>query len=264
MSPTPTALPHALERHIVIRARRESVFAYFTDSSRWAAWWGAGSMIDPEVGGKVFVRYPNGVEAAGEVVEIESPNKIAFTFGFASGEPIAVGASLVTISLTDDPEGTRLDLTHAFADPAARDLHVQGWRYQLSIFANVVANEVNAAAEKRIDAWFSAWSEPVASLRDAALDAHVASGIRFRDRFSLIDGIDDLRPHLAAVHVFMPGMRLERAGPVHHCQGTALTEWVARGADGAERGRGTNIFTFDAEGRIADVVGLWIESRMTG
>ena len=61
---TDTALPHALDRTIVIRARRETVFRYFTDSLRWAQWWGAGSMIDPEVGGKLFVRYPNAVEAA--------------------------------------------------------------------------------------------------------------------------------------------------------------------------------------------------------
>ena len=62
--------------------------------------------------------------------------------------------------------------------------------------------------------------------------------MRFRDRFSLIDGMDDLRPHLAAVHRFMPGMRLERDGDVRHCQGTVLADWIARGADGQERGRG--------------------------
>lgn len=257
-------LPHRLDRTIVIRARRESVFRYFTDSSRWAAWWGAGSMIDPEVGGKVFIRYPNAVEAAGEVVAIDPPSRIAFTFGFASGQPMAVGASLVTVTLADDPEGTRLELVHEFADVAARDQHVQGWRYQLSVFANVVANEVNAAADERIDGWFATWSDPDGARRDAALDRHAAPGIRFRDRFSLVEGIEDLRPHLAAVHRFMPGLTLARSGPVHHCQGTALAEWIARGTDGAERGRGTNIFTFDAEGRIADVVGLWNESRPAG
>jgi hypothetical protein len=29
------------------------------------------------------------------------------------------------------------------------------------------------------------------------------------------------------------------------------------GPDGAEKGRGTNVFVFDADGRIADVVGIW-------
>jgi len=260
----PNELPFRLDRQIVIRARPETVFRYFTDSSRFAAWWGPGSMIDPEVGGKVFVRHPGAVEAAGEIVEIEPPRKIVFTYGYASGEPIGVGESLVTITLAEHPEGTRLDLEHAFADGAARDHHVQGWRYQLSVFANVVANEVNAAAAERVDGWFAAWSEPDGEKRNAALDTHAASDIQFRDRFSATSGLEDLRPHLAAIHVFMPGMKLERCGPIHHCQGTALTEWVARAADGAERGRGTNIFTFDAEGRIRDVVGLWIDNQKSG
>jgi uncharacterized protein YndB with AHSA1/START domain len=264
MTPDPLSpLPHELDRTLVLRARRETVFRYFTDSLRWAKWWGAGSRIDPEVGGKVFVRHPNAVEAAGEVVEIDAPNRIVFTYGFASGQPMGVGESLVTITLEEDPEGTRLRLVHAFSDATARDHHVQGWRYQLSVFANVVAAEVNAGAQDRIDAWFAAWSEPDAARRDAALDAHVAPQIRFRDRFSSTVGIEDLRPHLAAVHQFMPGMKIERRGPIHHCQGTALCEWTATGSAGEERGQGTNIFTFDAEGRIIDVVGLWIDTQMT-
>ena len=37
--------------HVRIEADRETVFRYFTDSGRWAAWWGAGSTIDPRPGG---------------------------------------------------------------------------------------------------------------------------------------------------------------------------------------------------------------------
>jgi len=59
------------------------------------------------------------------------------------------------------------------------------------------------------------------------------------------------------VHVFMPGMKLERVGEPRHCQGTVLADWVAKGPDGSERGRGSNVFTLDADGRIQDVVGLW-------
>ena len=65
-SPT---LPHALDREVFIRARPATVFGFFTDSARWAAWWGAGSTIDPRPGGRVVIRYPNAVEAGGEVLE---------------------------------------------------------------------------------------------------------------------------------------------------------------------------------------------------
>ena len=67
----------------------------------------------------------------------------------------------------------------------------------------------------------------------------------------------DLKAHLAAVHRFMPGMRLERRGDVRHCQWHVLADWVALGTDGQERGRGTNLFVLDADGRIAEVTGFW-------
>jgi hypothetical protein len=153
--------------------------------------------------------------------------------------------------------GTRLRLRHALPDAAARDAHVQGWRYQLAVFANVVCDALHAAAVEQVDSWFAAWSEPDAERRSERLATTVSPGIRFRDRFSLVEGLADLEPHLAAVHVFMPGSKLERAGGVRHCQGTVLADWVARGPDGAERGRGSNVFALGPDGRIEDVVGLW-------
>lgn len=254
---TDPSLPHALERRLRIRARRELVFRYFTDSDRWAAWWGEGSTIDPRPGGAVVIRYPNAVEAAGQVLEIEPPRRLVFTYGYVSGEPIAPGASRVTIELADDPAGTRLELRHEFAAAPVRDSHVQGWRYQLAVFANTVADATHAGVDATVDAWFAAWSEPGAGRRAEILAAAVAPGIRFRDRFSAVDGLEDLEPHLAAVHAFMPGQTLVRDGDARHCQGSALADWRAIGADGLERGRGTNVFTLDAEGRIEDVVGLW-------
>lgn len=65
-------LPHHLEREVTIRAQ-PVVFSFFTDSVRWARWWGPGSTIDARVGGRVFIRYPNGVEAHGEILTIRPP-----------------------------------------------------------------------------------------------------------------------------------------------------------------------------------------------
>lgn len=254
---TSAAWPHALDRDVFIRARREAVFRHFTETPRWAAWWGEGSSIDARAGGRVVIRYPNAVEAGGEVLEVSPPAKLVFTFGYASGLPIPIGASRVTITLAPEGDGTRLRLHHEFADAGVRESHVQGWRYQLAVFANVVADRDPAAIARAVDAWFAAWSEPDAARRAGLLAGSVADGVRFRDRFSLVEGRADLEPHLAAVHTFMPGSRLERAGEPRHCQGTVAADWIARGPDGAERGRGTNVFTLDGDGRIADVVGLW-------
>jgi len=251
-----TPLPYRLERTVVISASRETVFRFFTDSGRWASWWGAGSTIDARPGGPVRILYPGAIEALGEVVEILSPERIVFTYGYASGQPIPPGSSRVTIRLEEDPAGTRLHLTHEFGEESARDQHVQGWRFQLSVFGNVVANEMHAGAAELVDAWFAAWHEPDQAKRAEALSGIAASGVRFRDRFALLDGLADLNAHIGASLRFMPGIRLQRKGGVRHCQGTVLADWVAVGNDGKQSMSGTSVFQLGASGRIEAVTGV--------
>ena len=250
-------LPHRLTREITIQASRETVFRFFTDPVRWAAWWGPGSTIDPRPGGRVVIRYPNALEALGEVLDLDPPGQIRFTYGYASGAPIPAGGSRVTIRLQVAGAGTRLHLTHELADAAALDENLQGWRFQLSLFANVVSNEVCAGAGAAVDAWYGAWAEPDQAARDAALARIAAPGVRFHDRFSAIEGRDDLSVHLAAAQRFMPGVHLRRLGEPRHCQGVVLADWAAQGADGVERARGTNVFVFGATGDIESVTGFW-------
>lgn len=254
---TDSRLPHRLDRAITIRAPRATVFAYFTDTPRWAAWWGPGSSIDPRPGGRVVIRHPNGIEAGGEVLEIAPGDRIVFTYGFASGQPIPLGASRVTVTCDDDAAGTRVRLVHDFDDASVRDQHVQGWRYQFSVFANVVANEVFATAAATVDGWHAIWAEPDAAVRAAALERIAVPGVRFEDRFSAVAGVDDLLPHIAATQRFMPGLSLKRDGDVRQCQGVVLADWIASAADGTERGRGTNVYTLGADGRIQSVTGFW-------
>lgn len=249
-------LPHSLERTIIIEAFPETVFRFFTDSARWAAWWGAGSSIDARPGGAMKIRHPNGVEVSGEVLEIAEGERIAFTYGYASGQPIPPGASRVIITLRPVEEGTELRLTHAFADQAACSLHVQGWRFQLSLFANAVANEVHANAAAVVDGWYAAWTIADAAERNAALARVSVPNIRFRDRFSLLTGADDVSAHIAAALRFMPGISLRRNGSVRQCQGTALSEWVAVSADGVEKMSGTSVFRLGADGRIESATGI--------
>lgn len=251
-----STLPYTLERTILIRAKREIVFRFFTDSARWASWWGPQSTFDGRPGGKVYIRHPNGVESLGEVLDVRPPEHISFTYGFVNGKPIPPGSSRVTIHLESHASGTKLHLQHEFPDASTRDQHGQGWRFQLSLLSNAVANEVFADAVKAVDAWFQAWFEPDERVRDETLARIVTSGIRFRDRYSSLDSVADLSAHISAGLRFMPGMRLERKGNVRQCQGTVLADWVAIASDGKERMSGTSVFDFSPDVRIDSVTSV--------
>jgi uncharacterized protein YndB with AHSA1/START domain len=258
----PSSLPrltHHLDRTLVIEAPRAMVFRFFTDERRWASWWGTGSAIDPKPGGKLLICYPDGSQVLGEVLQVEPPERIVFTYGYASGKMIPPGGSRVTIRLEADPRGTRLHFLHEFAEAAVRDQHVQGWRYQLSLFANVVSNELHANAAAAVDEWFGAWVEDDSEKRRQRLAAIAIPGVCFRDRFSLITGVDDLNHQIGAAQHFMPGIRMERRGGVRQCQGTVLAEWVALTKDNQERGRGTTVYAFGAGGKIESVTSFWAQ-----
>ena len=45
------ALSYRLDRTVVIRARRDTVFRFLSNAAEWAEWWGAGSTIDARPGG---------------------------------------------------------------------------------------------------------------------------------------------------------------------------------------------------------------------
>jgi uncharacterized protein YndB with AHSA1/START domain len=250
-------LPFRLDRTITIQAPPDRVFRFFTDSERWARWWGAGSTIEPHAGGRIYIRHPGGVESAGEVIEVDAPRRLVFTYGFLSGAPIPAGGSRVTIALAPAPRGTTLTLTHDAPTAASRDEHEQGWRFQLSLFANVVSNEVTAHASRFVDLWYAAWAEPDAIARRKILEEIADAGVRMQDRFSALDGIDDVLPHIAASQRFMPGMRMRRAADVRVCQGMVLSDWIVERLTGEAVGQGTNVFVFGPEGRIEWVTGFW-------
>ena len=253
-----TAETYRLDRSVFIHAHPETVFAFFQDSARWASWWGAGSTIDPRVGGKVYVRYPGNVEASGEITEIAAPTKLAFTYGYhTEGSPVPAGSSQVTIVLAREAGGTRLTLTHLLPTENSRNEHIQGWRYQLSLFANTIANSINANAGPIADAWFDAWAETDDAKRKAAFKAIAADDVQFGDKYSCLDGVEEITLHAGAAQKFMPGMTPRRVGDARHCLGTAIVEWNIANPAGASVASGTNVFEFDADGKIAGVIGVW-------
>jgi uncharacterized protein YndB with AHSA1/START domain len=241
-----------LDRDILICATRETVFRFFTDSERWARWWGAGSRIDPRPGGEVFISYPGGrATAQGEVVEIQPPERIVFTYGYARPDtPIPPGGSTVTITVTEVDGGTLVRLRHQVDSAAVRDEHVDGWRYQMGVFGAVVADDQHAGAIDRIDAWFAAWRETDAAARRAALAAICAPDVVYRDRFGFTRGVEDLDGHIAAAQRHLPPA-IARDGDPRCTLGVAIVPWRTASATG------TSIVELAPDARIARVTGFW-------
>jgi uncharacterized protein YndB with AHSA1/START domain len=250
-------LIHSLERTIVICATRDTVFQFFTDSDLFSQWWGEGSSIEGRPGGLLKIRYPNGVLASGEVLEVQAPERIVFTYGYESGSPIQPGESVVTITLQEDRDGTRLHLRHDFSDQAVRDEHVQGWRYQLALFSNVASREQHSHLSQSIDAYFQLWNTLNPEQRLQNMRNILEEGILFQDKHSCTHGMEDLNLHLSAYQRFMPGMTLQRDGEIRECQGTAIVRWIANKKDGSRIAAGLNVFALSPEGKIRTITGFW-------
>ncbi|MGH8825877.1 MAG: SRPBCC family protein [Jiangellaceae bacterium] len=121
-----------LEVTIHIGAQPEIVFPYFTDPDRYAQWMGSGAVLDPVPGGVYLVRMRDGVEAAGEFLEIDPPHRIVFTWGWTKGYAVAPGTTRVVVTLEAEDGGTRVVLRHYdLPDGELRALHLKGWETYL-------------------------------------------------------------------------------------------------------------------------------------
>ena len=148
----------------------------------------------------------------------------------------------MTIRLEPAARGTRLHLVHDFADAAVRDQHVQGWRYQLSLFANVVAERDPRRRGALVDAWFAAWAEPRRDARDPRWRRIAFADVSDARSVQLGRGHRRAEPHISAAQRYMPGLRLQRDGDARHCQGRDR-RLDGGGAGRSPRGQGTNVFT---------------------
>ena len=120
--------PGVVEVGIYIAAPPEAVFPYFTEADRYIQWMGEDATLDPVPGGAYRVRMGNGVEAAGEFVEVDPPHRVVFTWGWASGSPVLPGTTRVVVTLVAEGHGTRVVLRHHGLPAGQFDHHMEGWR----------------------------------------------------------------------------------------------------------------------------------------
>lgn len=122
-----------------IAAPPETVFPYFTDPARYVQWMGSEVDLDPTPGGTYRVRVRDGVEAAGEFVEVDPPRRVVFTWGWQGDPLVAPGSTRVEVTLEPDGDETVVRLVHHdLPGPEPRDHHRQGWELYLPRLALVV------------------------------------------------------------------------------------------------------------------------------
>ncbi|MEP6666098.1 MAG: SRPBCC domain-containing protein [Nocardioidaceae bacterium] len=123
-----------LEVWVHIKAPIETVFPFFTDPERYAQWMGTEATVEAAPGGAYHVRMRDGVEAAGEFVEIDAPKRIVFTWGWVGDDVVAPGSTRVEVTLSEDGQsGTDVVLRHfGLSGTEQIEHHTQGWELYLA------------------------------------------------------------------------------------------------------------------------------------
>lgn len=127
--------PIVVMRHVA--APPETVYRYFTESSRWVQWQGVDSVIEPRPGGELVMTMPNGAVARGRFLELVPNEKVAFTWGWDDHPTIPPGSSTVEVEITEVEGGSLVTLTHHDLPEDEVPLHLAGWQRYIPRLAAV-------------------------------------------------------------------------------------------------------------------------------
>jgi uncharacterized protein YndB with AHSA1/START domain len=130
-----------LVREIVVDARPETIFEFFTVPEKHVQWEGTEAELDPRPGGVYRVLVAGAYQLAGEYVEVSPPDRIVFTVGWdVEGNPIRPGSTTVEITLHPDGDKTLVRLAHrGLPDEDAAEQHGHGWEHYLGRLAVAAA-----------------------------------------------------------------------------------------------------------------------------
>ena len=130
-----------LVREIMIDARPETIFEFFTVPEKHVQWEGTQAELDPRPGGVYRVLVAGAHQLAGEYVEVSPPDRVVFTVGWeVEGNPIAPGSTTVEITLHPEGDKTLVRLAHrGLPDEDAAEQHAHGWEHYLGRLAVAAA-----------------------------------------------------------------------------------------------------------------------------
>ena len=129
--------PPALVVERRVAAPPSAVYAYLTDSVRWARWQGAAAEIEAVPGGVFRMRMGNGMLAEGRFLTLVPNHRVEFTWGWEGHPTVPPGSTTVEVELLADAGGTLIRLTHRGLPPGEVANHQAGWRHYLPRLSTV-------------------------------------------------------------------------------------------------------------------------------
>lgn len=117
-----------VEREVHIDASPATVFEFFTDPAKAVRWMGVAATLDSRPGG-VYRLDIGPYTAVGEFVEVDPPNRIAWTWGWENeGMSTPPGSTMIEVTLTPSAGGTLVRLVHSgLPSEQAAEAHGHGW-----------------------------------------------------------------------------------------------------------------------------------------
>jgi uncharacterized protein YndB with AHSA1/START domain len=129
-------MTEVLEVSVQIAAPPATVYRYFTDPERYVAWMGTAATLEPRPGGSYRIQLRDGVETAGEFVELDPPHRLVFTWGWTNNDEVAPGSTRVEVTFTEQDGGTLVVLRHHDLPTTEQvEHHGVGWRTYLGRLA---------------------------------------------------------------------------------------------------------------------------------
>jgi uncharacterized protein YndB with AHSA1/START domain len=125
-----------VEHEILVEARPETVFAYFTDPAKMVSWMGDEATLDPRPGGVCRIGWASAGAMLGEFVEVVPYSRLVLKWGW-DVELIGVppSSTLLEVSLEAEGDATRVRLIHRRIPSRTVPFHRTGWEHYLGRLA---------------------------------------------------------------------------------------------------------------------------------
>jgi uncharacterized protein YndB with AHSA1/START domain len=128
-----------VERETVVSCAPAEAWRWWTEPPLLVRWMGSAAEVDLRPGGAIRIVYGNGAVMAGEVVTLDPPRRLDFTWGWEDPEEIVrPGESRVEVVFEPVAGGTRVVVRHRDLPEGERAGHAEGWDYFLGRLDGVI------------------------------------------------------------------------------------------------------------------------------